>query len=105
MFGSHTQDEFSAKLQTFVEGCRRIHADHITKNYPKSSIDSFDVDWLQKRVRVKRNGSAHCFVVFATGDVLMPSSYKTPAKHARGNIYDDKNGLGSMGPYGPAYLR
>lgn len=33
------------------------------------------------------------------------AGWKAPAKHARGNIFDERNGLGAMGPYGPAYLR
>jgi hypothetical protein len=37
--------------------------------------------------------------------VLKPAGWKTPAKHARGNIFDDRNGLKHMGMYGPAYLR
>lgn len=39
------------------------------------------------------------------GDVLKPASYKAPAKHARGNVYDEKNGLGTCNSYGPGYLR
>jgi hypothetical protein len=46
------------------------------------------------------NGTLH-----KIGDVLKPASYKTPSKHARGNIYDADNGLKFMGHYGPAYLR
>lgn len=50
-------------------------------------------------------GRVHSFINKTNGDVLKPASWKAPAKHARGNIFDEKNGLGSMGPYGPAYLR
>lgn len=39
------------------------------------------------------------------GDVLKPASWKTPAKHARGNIFDAHNGLAACNSYGPAYLR
>lgn len=35
------------------------------------------------------------------GDLLKPASWKSPAKHARGNIMD---GTARYGTYGPSYL-
>jgi hypothetical protein len=37
------------------------------------------------------------------GDVLKPASWKAPAKGARGNIFDEHNGLNRMTEYGPEY--
>lgn len=34
-------------------------------------------------------GSVHSFVVLETGDILKPASFNAPAKHARGNIFED----------------
>jgi len=39
------------------------------------------------------------------GDVMKPATWKAPARHARGNIYDDYNGLENACSYGPGYLR
>ena len=36
-----------------------------------------------------RCNSIHSFVEIATGDILKPEGTKKPAKHARGNIYED----------------
>lgn len=96
---------FNHALQSFYEGCQRIAEENRTKHYPKSTPAKWELQWLQKRVRVVRDSGAYAFVDMATGDVLMPASWTTPTKHARGNIYDEHNGLGSMGPYGPAYMR
>ena len=41
----------------------------------------------------------------AVGSVLKPASFRQPAKKARGNIFDEHNGMGSMTAYGPDYLR
>jgi hypothetical protein len=49
-------------------------------------------------------GSAYGFVDLATGDLLKTSSWKAPAKGARGNIYAD-NPLAGCTPYGMAYLK
>ncbi len=96
---------FVERLNAYVEGCDRITAEHFAKHYGKAEPEKCEVQWLQKRVRIVRNGSVHSFVDIATGDVLKPAGWKAPAKHARGNIFDEHNGLGSMGPYGPQYLR
>jgi len=54
---------------------------------------------------VRLSGSAWAFLNTENGDVLKPASWKAPAKHARGNIYDSAGGLKTVGVYGPAYMR
>lgn len=97
--------DFDTALQSFVAGCEAITGGHRAKHYPNLPADSFSTRPGKRYVKVVRDGGAHCFVEIATGDVLMAASWSKPAKHARGNIFDEHNGLGSMGPYGPAYLR
>jgi len=54
----------------------------------------------------KVNGeSAWAFIDTTNGDILKPASWKAPAKHSRGNLFDSNKGLGMVGPQGPAYLR
>lgn len=104
-FGTHSQQEFNDALQAFVEGCKGVYGEHMARIAPNVPPDAFRLDWMQKRVRVVRGGSVHCFVDMTTGDVLKAAGWKAPAKHARGNIYDEHNGLAHIDPYGPAYLR
>jgi hypothetical protein len=47
-------------------------------------------DGLYKNVPIKK------------GDLLMPASYSSPAKHSRGNIID---GTAAYTTYGPVYLK
>lgn len=60
--------------------------------------------------------SVYCFVcredfgtktlgVMQCGDVLLPASWRAPARHARGNLFDKFKGLSQIGPYGVAYLK
>ena len=60
--------------------------------------------------------SAYCFVAFEDGnnkhlgsyrkgDVFRSDGWKRPARHARGNIFADDNGLKCCGRYGVVYLR
>ena len=38
----------------------------------------------------------HSFVEVATGNVLKAAGWKAPAKHARGNIWDDDGGASAL---------
>jgi hypothetical protein len=49
--------------------------------------------------------SAYGFVELATGDIFKPATWKAPAKHKRGNIFDESGGLDCCGPYSVAYLK
>jgi hypothetical protein len=92
-------------MHVFFEGCKRISEIQRLRIAPSLPAAQWKMDRGVKRIRIVRDGSAHAFVDIATGDVLKPASWAAPAKHARGNIFDEHNGLGSMGPYGPAYLK
>lgn len=50
-----------------------------------------------------------CIVAFidaATGDIFKPATYKAPAKHARGNINSQFNGMEAIGTAGNVnYMR
>lgn len=48
--------------------------------------------------------SVYAFVDKTNGDILLPASWKAPAKHARGNVCDPATWT-CAGPYGIAYLR
>lgn len=48
--------------------------------------------------------SAYCFIDMTNGNVLKAAGWKGPAKHARGNIFNDDSGVGAVGPYGANYM-
>lgn len=103
--GNPSRRDFRKSLDSFYEGCRRIAEDYRLRNFPSLQPSEWHIQELVKRWRIIKSGSVHCFVDKETGDVLKPASWSKPAKHARGNIFDEHNGLAKMGPYGPAYLR
>jgi len=45
------------------------------------------------------------FIDMTNGNVLMPWSWRKPAKHPRGNIRDSFGGLQWLGPHGVKYLK
>jgi hypothetical protein len=97
--------DFDFRFDVFFKGCIQIHNESMATTFPNLKPDTFSYTVGKRYVKVIRDHSVHCFVDKTNGDVLKAASWSAPAKHARGNIYDDANGLGSMGEYGPAYLR
>ena len=103
--------DFESKLKTFVEGCNKIYNDHMDESFPnnpRQTIEHRGGRKYAKLVTVNEDGkssSAFCFVNTENGDVLKSASWSAPAKGARGNVYDDNNGLARMTPYGAGYNR
>lgn len=103
----HTE-EFDAAFKTFFDILKdRLETSH-KERFPTLF---YEIGYEVGRRYVKLitwNKSQHQvygFVDRQTGEVLKAASWKAPAKHARGNIFSEDNGLGCCGQYGVAYLR
>lgn len=72
-------------------------------------IPELTVKFGQKYAQVWSGTSIWAFVALTdeptkaqvVGDLLKPASWRSPAKHSRGNIL---TGSASFGPYGPKYM-
>lgn len=107
-------DEFELALMKFVDGSTRVVKEDRNTNYPTLPVPVLVVSHGKRYVKIIReervNGvvtdkSVHCFVDRTNGDVLKAAGWSRPAKHARGNIFNEDHGVGCMGPHGAAYLR
>lgn len=98
-------DKDTKEFVSWLEGAGKIRDDYFAANFPNNKYDPLTFQVNKKYIRIVSDGSVHCFIDRTNGDVLKAAGWKAPAKHARGNIFDDKNGLGSMGPFGTAYLK
>lgn len=101
-------DKFETALQAFLSGCQKIHREYCEQRgytAPCTVGQEWRLDRGPKFVRVVHGDSAFCFVEKATGNVLKSAGWKAPAKGVRSNIYDEKGGLGGVGPHGALYLR
>lgn len=106
------ENNFKEKFESFLEGCRNCIDTYMQANFPNNPKEYLNYAEGPKFIKIIKacnekelSGSAWAFIDKQTGDVLKPASWKTPAKHARGNIFDEFNGLKYVGPYGPAYLK
>ena len=104
--------DFNEKLTSFVAGCQDIINTTFAKHFdrsvpPKLEIDPKGIKFVKIVSREERStgGSVFCFVDRTNGDVLKAASWQKPAKHARGNIFDEYNGLSRIKWTGPEYLK
>lgn len=96
---------FKEKFDTFYAGVQKIYLDYMQHTFPALKPETFEWAEGPRYIKIWRTGSIHAFVDTVTGDVLKPAGVHKPAKHARGNIFDEHNGLLHMTPNGPAYLK
>ena len=104
-----TKEQFDVALRSWLIGAQeKVRIGHI--RFPNIPVPLLTFEFGQKYIRVVRSDgsssrSVHCFIDMTDGNVLKSASWKSPAKHARGNIFNSDNGLGCMNEYGTNYLR
>lgn len=108
----------SPEFVAWLAGAQKIMDDHRDAHFPTLDRHILTAENGGKVIKIVSTGTqrmVHAFVAkvdnhtkflgdVKCGDVLKPASWKQPAKHARGNLFDAHKGLSEMGPYGPAYL-
>ena len=109
----------SPEFIEWLEKCKKVLADHYSTHFPTLARDTLVAEDGGKVIKVISVGNQRSVWAFVAkcdnhtkflgdvkrGDVLKPATWKAPAKHARGNLFDAQGGMGSIGPYGPAYLK
>jgi len=104
------KDPFEIAFEKFLKGAQKIVDDYWKRSGFRPLMKPTLVPQRGRRyIRIvskdPSSGSAWAFIDITNGDVLKPAGFRTPARHARGNIYDQWNGLKAVSAYGPAYLR
>lgn len=101
-------NDFATALESFRTVSEEILLKHFADSGFTFAVPGVEIGNGRKYIKVWRTetrdgqttrNSIHAFVEVATGDILKPASCKAPAKHARGNIYDD-GGRASMNAHG-----
>jgi hypothetical protein len=102
-------------LVSWLEKITAQSVEYYSARFANLSPTTFTVEDGQKFIRVVAHSggsrSVHVFIAkvdsetktlgkVRAGDILKPASWKTPAKHARGNILDADGGMSQMTPYG-----
>jgi hypothetical protein len=99
-------NDFDAALQTHLEGCQKIINETFDVCFPNNRVTQLTTRHGKRYVKIIRDGeSVFSFIDKTNGDVLKAASWSSPAKGARGNIFDKRNGLSRMQWTGPDYNR
>jgi len=104
-------------VNKWVDSCEKLINDHMTNDLPemakftqsflavKAGTKYFKILRMEKHLPSGETNERGVFAfIDADGNVLKPAGYKKPAKHARGNLFDNAAGMAHMSPYGPAYM-
>ena len=107
-----TREEFFGRLQGYLDGVldivKKDAAQYTYHTAPHTIRFSYGPRYTRVYITeyVERpRERIYSFLDMTNGDILKPATYKAPAKHARGNIFDADYGLSRTTPYGPEYLR
>lgn len=113
-----TSPEFDKAFEIFLNGCQELLASYFKEKFPTLATPKLVVEVGTRYIRIiqeqdgfqdsfgfrKSSRNAFAFVDSLNGDILKPASWKAPAKHARGNIFDP-NPLARMTVHGPEYMK
>lgn len=98
------------KFEIWLDGVNVELEKHYSENLPNLKFRPLTYSKGPKYVKINREGSVWGFVAMKddpkkgekVGDLLKPATWRAPAKHPRGNIFD---GTAKYNVYGPDYLR
>lgn len=107
-------NDFTQALEVFLTGAQAIiDKEHNTSDIFNRKLSVDPKGKKYKRIVVKDHkqngeelsltGSVFCFVNMENGDVLKAAGWKSPAKGARSNIYNEKHGVDGVNQYGANY--
>ena len=111
-----TKDDVLTVLPAWIDACQALLDSYMKKNFPTLPPEKIVVAGGNKYLKIQKHSvggseikpevrwTAYAFIDVETGDILKPATWKKPAKHARGNLFDPSRGLACMGPYGPNYI-
>jgi len=98
--------KFNRAFSSFIDKVKAMIKTYYTERFPELPLPKVKIDTGRKYMRIWTDKSCWGFVDRANGNILKPATWKRPAKkHARGNIFDDDQGMSNVGPYGPKYIR
>lgn len=108
-YWSNGDQSRTVHLNDFISALNKWINDYETQHYPGSGTSSIVAEPGRKFIKlvVTRFGSrsVYCFLD-RSGNIYKSASWKAPAKHIRGSVFDANYSLGkALGPYGAAYLR
>ena len=109
----------SPEFVSWFNACQTMIDTYMSSKFPTLDRYVLEIEEGSKFIKVVKVGRQRCVYAFVAkssfttktfgtvnaGEIYKPATYKAPAKHARGSIFDASNGMSRMSSYGPEYLR
>jgi hypothetical protein len=90
---------------SFYQAVEKMIVSFYTKEFSNVPAPVIEYTNGRRYIKIIRDRSVYAFVDKTNGNILKPASWSSPAKHARGNIFNEENGMNCCGPYSIDYLR
>ncbi len=108
LLSSHMDtNNITEQIETFRVALENMLLEYRGARFPTLPAPTVEISTGKRFARIikKDSGtSAYGFIDLSNGDLLKAASWKAPAMHARGNIFN-QDILSGCGPYGMAYLK
>ena len=108
LLSSHMDTKnITEQIETFRVALENMLLEYRSACFPTLPAPTVEISTGKRFARIikKDSGtSAYGFIDLSNGDLLKAASWKAPAMHARGNIFN-QDMLSGCGPYGMAYLK
>jgi len=86
-------DTFMEKFELFLKKWEERTLPHFKRVLTNLEWNPITYSKGKRYMKVIHDNSIVAFVDISTGDIYKPASWSKPAKHVRGNIYSDQNGM------------
>lgn len=108
LLSSHMDTKnITEQIETFRVALEKMLVQRHAERFAVLPPPSVEISIGKRFARIVRKDSgisAYGFIDLSNGDLLKAASWKAPAMHARGNIFN-QDILSGCGPYGMAYLK
>jgi|TARA_R110000824_G_scaffold229521_1_gene417180 hypothetical protein len=102
------------EIEEFATRVQEVINKHFKERFPNLTPSTISVKFGRKYAKIIRESSTgargttqkcvYGFVDAHTGDIYKAASWRAPAKHVRGSIFDHDGGMHATTPYGIKYL-
>lgn len=97
-------EDFKKALDNFIVLANAMISKYYASSFPGLDPKKLEYSVGKKYVKVISSTSVWAFIDISNGNILKAAGRNAPAKHARGNIYND-NPLDGVDHYGPLYMK
>ena len=105
---------FKDEIHDFASRVQQMVNKHFREQFPNLTPPTILIKFGRKYAKLIRESSTgaqghtqksvYGFVDAHTGDIYKAATWRAPAKHVRGSIFDADGGMHACGPYGIKYL-